>query len=379
LKILTVAYYTIIKNFRDKKSFCLTVLFPILLILILGTALNQAYAHNKITKINVVYLSEDKGEMPKQFDKFLNSTSIRSLLTVHKVKSYAEGKKQVDDKNATSFIFINSKYTSNVLAGKKSVIEVYQSNDNILSISVVKNIIDSFANGANTMTALYKMGATDGTYKVYKNIKEMPIKTTGTEPRAIDYYAVTMLALTLMYGALYGTFNMAEDKLEKTYIRIKSAPMKAYENYLGKILGTLATLVLQALMLIFFTKFVYHSNWGSDLTTIILISILFSFCTAAIGIMAFSLTNDAMKASGIINVLVVFFTFISGGYAKISADGTWFEKFSYISPNKLFQTAIFNTIYGGSAQQVKFCIIALVLLTVVMLTIATVFGRRELN
>jgi ABC-2 type transport system permease protein len=378
LKILNVAYYTIVKNFRDRKSLSLTVLFPILLILILGTALNQAYAPDKIDKIGVVYLSQDQGDLSKKFEDFLNSDSIKSLLSVQKVKSYAEGKKQVDDKNAASFIFINSKYTSNAMKGQKSIVEVYQSNDNLLSISVVKNIIDSFVNGANTMTALYKMGSSDGTYKSYSNIKEMPIKTAGSEPRAIDYYAVTMLAMTLMYGALYGTFSMAEDKLEKTYIRIKSAPMKAYENYLGKIIGTLVTLVLQALMLIFFTKFVFQCNWGANMTAIILISVLFAFCTSALGIMAFSLTNDSMKASGILNVLVVCFTFLSGGYAKINADGTLFEKLSYLSPNKLFQTAIFNTIYGGSAQEAQLCILALIGLTIVMLTIATIFGRREL-
>ena len=48
----------------------------------------------------------------------------------------------------------------------------------------------------------------------------------------MDYYAITMLALTLMYGALYGSFGMAEDIEEKTVIRIKSSPTKEYENYI---------------------------------------------------------------------------------------------------------------------------------------------------
>jgi hypothetical protein len=110
---------------------------------------------------------------------------------------------------------------------------------------------------------------------------------------------------------------------------------------------------------------------------VFLLASLFSILTTSLGIMAYAITNDPGRASGVINILAVFFTFISGGYAKINADGTWFEKFSYISPNKLFQTATFNTIYGGPSSQTNLCILAIIGLTIIMFIVATVVGRRS--
>lgn len=379
MKILTIAYYTIIKNFRDKRSISLTLLFPIMLILILGTALNSVYSPVKLSNIQVAYLNEDKGEASRQFDVFLQSDNIKKLLSVTKVNTYEEGMDQIKNNKTGSFIYIDGNYTRDARLDKKSIIKVYQSNGSSLNASIVKNIVDSYSNGANTIMTLNKMGYQTFNYNTYKNIDEKTITTNGTMPRAIDYYAVTMLALTLMYGALYASFGMAEDRTEKTYIRIKSAPIKSYVNYLGKTLGTIVTLILQAILLILFTKYAFHVNWGSNLPMIIILSALMSILVTSLGIMAYAITNNAMRASGIINILVVFFTFISGGYAKINAAGTWFETFSYISPNKVFQTAVFNTVYNGQAGQTELCIAAMIGLAAVMFLISTVLGRREFN
>lgn len=379
MKVLTIAYYTIKRNFRDRKSISLTLLFPIMLILILGTALNSAYSPKKISKINVAYKSEDPGAFSNNFMAFLKSKDIKGLLQIKDVKTYDAGIKLVNAKDASALIYIPKNYSEDVYNDKKAFVQVYQSEDNALNSTIVKNIVDSFINGAKTIGVLNKMGVSNPSYGVYKNIVDKPITTTGTIPRAIDYYAVTMLALTLMYGALYGSFGMAEDKTEKTYIRIKSSPTKPYINYIGKTLGAIVTLILQMVILVLFTKYAFHANWGPNMGMIFFLGTLFSVFAVSLGIMAYAVTNDAMRASGIINILVVFFTFISGGYAKLNADGTWFEKFSYISPNKLFQTATFNNIYGGAGSQTQLCILALIGLTVIMFIIASVAGRRSFN
>lgn len=379
MRIFTIAYYTIKRNFRDRKSMSLTMLFPILLILILGSALSKIYSPPNFAKIEVAYANEDKGQMAAQFDQFLNNKDIKNMLNIKSVGSMEEGLQLVKNKKAEALIYIGKGYTSGAVSGQKSQIKVYQDGSDAINVSVVKNLVESFNNGANTIQALYKMGSSSSTYSEANLIQDMPITEHGNVPRAIDYYAVTMLAMTLMYGTLYASFGMAEDKIVKTNIRIKSSPTKDYENYLGKTLGTIFTLILQVLIIIVFTKSVYHVNWGSNMPMIVFLSSLFAVFATGLGIFAYAITNNTMRASAILNILAVCMTFVSGGYAKIGYTGSIFDKIVFFAPNKMFQTAIFNTIYSGPSSETQTCIIGITIITVVLFGIASTFGRKVLN
>lgn len=379
MKIFNIAYYNVLRNFRDRKSISLTLFFPVLLILILGTALNNVYGPKTIDRINVAYVNEDRGEMSKQFDTFLKISSIQKWLKVTRVNSYDKGMKLIKDKKDETLIYIKANYSKEISLGEKANIEVYQNQINELHVAAVKSIVDSFINGANTMETVAKMGAVNQSYIDSENIKDMPITTNGNIPRAIDYYAVTMLAMTLMYGTLFASYAMAEDKAENTYIRIKASPIKPYINYMGKTLGTFVTLALEAAILILFTNIVYHVNWGTNMPMILLLSGLFAIFATALGIFAYSIFNNSRKAAALLNIITVFFTFVSGGYAKIGNAGSAFDKLASFVPNKMFHTAMFNTIYGGSISQTQTCIVGLIGITVVLFIIASVFGRRAFN
>ncbi len=381
MKIFHIAYYTMIRNFRDKKSILLTLGLPILLILIIGTALNSADSPKTLDKISVAYVNEDKGAISKEFDAFLNIDDIKYFIDVREEKSYEDGIKLINEKKVEALIYIKNDFSGSISNEKKAVIEVYESPLNELHVSVVKSIVESFINRVNTMEVMYKMNADLSNQKFIqdKSIMDMPITAKGNIPRAIDYYAVTMLAVSLMYGTLFASYAMAEDKFENTYIRIKSSPTKAYINYLGKTLGTIATLLLEAILLIVFTKYAYHVNWGSNIPMVLFLSSLFSVFVTGLGIMAYVITNDEKKSGTFLNILTVFLTFISGGYVKINFNGIIFDKLVAFVPNKMFQTAMFNTIYDGSMHQTQACIIGLIVITVMIFFIVAGFGRRVLD
>jgi ABC-2 type transport system permease protein len=61
MNIFHVAYYTVLRNLRDRKSMASMLLFPIILILILGSALSSNYAVSDVGKTPVAYLNKDKG------------------------------------------------------------------------------------------------------------------------------------------------------------------------------------------------------------------------------------------------------------------------------------------------------------------------------
>lgn len=378
MKIINIAYYMIIRNFRDRKSLALTVLFPILLILILGTALSKIYSPGTLERVKVAFVSEDKGALSAEFSAFLNKSEIKELLDVQTTGSYRAGMELVKTKQVEALIYIDKTYTSAAMSGGKAKIQIFEEGTDKVNASILQNLVDSFSNGANTIMARRDMGAS-GQYVNTDMIKSMPITEKGNVPKAIDYYAVTMLAMILMYGTMYACFGMAEDKDTKTYIRIKSSPTKDYENFIGKTLGIMLTLIIQVVIIIVFTKVAYHVNWGTNIGMVLLLSLIFSAFATALGIFAYAVTSNTARASGILNILAVVLTFISGGYAKIADTGSMLNKVAAYVPNKMFQTAMFNTIYGGSIAETRSCILELIAITAVLFIIASTAGRKVLN
>jgi len=381
MKIFHIAYCTMLKSFRDRKSIILTLVLPALLIFILGTALSGIDSPRSLDKISVAYVDEDHGEISKEFDALLNADDIKNLIHIKEVTSYEDGIELMNNKKVQMLIYIKSNFSDSIEKGKKAAINVYENDSKGLHSIVVKSIVEGFISNANTIEVIHKIGTEQKaqTFVHSKSIIDIPITTKGNIPGAIDYYAVTMLAMTLMYGTLNASYSMAEDKFENTYIRIKSSPTKAYINYLGKTLGTIATLLLEAIILIVFTKYVYHVNWGSNIPMILFLCSLFSIFATGLGIMSYAVINDAKKSEGLLNILVVFFTFISGGYVKIGSPGGIFDKLVVFAPNKMFQTSMFNTIYDGPINQTQTSIIGLIFITAMVFLIAVSFGRRALD
>lgn len=384
MRIFHVAYYIILTNLRDKKSMANMLLLPIVLILILGTALGGAFKITNLESIPVCCLNNDKGSMSQYFDDFLNSEEIKDILQIKKVTSIDEGRKLVNDKNSRALILINESYSDDIKSGRKAYIGVYTGKSTSFGASVVKNIVESFVGGANTVSAMQKLNTSESNYKRTESIVESPITTDGKRPRAIDYYAVTMLVMILMYGAQYGSYGIGIDYLEKRGQRVKATPIKPYEQFIGITLGNIFTIMCQSAVLILFTKYAYKANWGSNIPGILLISFTLTVLSTATGIMLTVLIRDKRKASSILSLIIPIMTFLAGGYAPINTGNLGFAKFMYISPNYLGQTALFNIIYGQPVTaniqllSTAECIGIMWAITIIMFIIASVSGRREL-
>ncbi len=379
MNVLRTAYYTIIKSFRDTKTLKIQMLLPIILILILGTALNSFFTPTNFEKFSVYYLNEDEGTLSKKFDEFLNNEEIKSLIEIKDIKSYEKGKKDVENGDIAAFIHIPEDFSSNIQSGEKGCIEVLTCEYYLEGESVVKNIVDGFINGANAYDAVYKTGGKINNYKDYENIDNEGISYKGKIPRAIDYYSVTMLVMIMMYGMYYGMYSLVEDKYTNTYTRIKSAPIHGYEINIGKTIGNVLTLFLQEILLMIFTKYVYNSNWSGNLLITILILFIFSVFAISLGMLIYEVFRDYNKASNFVDLIVPFFTFISGGYVKVDILGPFVEKISKFSPNYLAQNALFTNIYGGKASDIYFAIAGLTIMSIVFYAVTSVLGRRSYN
>ena len=97
MDILHSAYYSFLRNLRDKKSLAMMLVLPIVIIFILGSAVKGLFELKNISKTEVAYLNLDQGAEGARLDGVLSGMDMGELIAVEKVSSEKEGLQLVKD------------------------------------------------------------------------------------------------------------------------------------------------------------------------------------------------------------------------------------------------------------------------------------------
>ncbi|MBZ9685522.1 ABC transporter permease [Clostridium estertheticum] len=348
MNILYIAFNTIKRNFRDKKSMFRSMLMPILMIIVLGTALNSAFQSPKLDKIDICYLNKDGGAAAGEFENFLSSKQIKEILNVKEVLSIEEGEKLINDKQATSMIVVPKDYSVKLKSGEETPIQIYNSKYADFKNIMVENIVEAYNSVGNVMTVVAKLNSENLGYTSYSAVDENVISTEGTSPRAIDYYSIAMLVLAIMSSATFAADMLSEDYFENVGIRIKASPAKPYERLIGMILGCVLDIFIKGVIIIAFSKFVFKVNWGNNLGMVAVIILSAAVFSTLFGMFVAVAAGSGNKASGILLILNIIFTFLAGGFALILTQDIHMSAIMHLSPNFYPQTALLNVIYSNN-------------------------------
>ena len=348
MNVLYIALSTIKRNFRDKRSMFRSILMPILMIIVLGTALNSAFEGQKIDKFEVCYLNQDSGSQSKEFKRFLDYDDIKDILKIREVASIEEGEKLIEDKKAVSLIVVPKDYSEKLKSGENASIQIYNTKYTDYKNEIVQNIVDAYNSAGNAVMAAAKLNTKDLSYTRYSTVDENIISTEGKAPRALDYYGVAMLVLAIMNSASFAADMVSEDYFENVGVRIKASPVKPLERLIGKILGCVFDVFIKGIIIIAFSKLVYHVNWGNNYGMIALIIISAAVFSTTFGMFITMAVGSGNRATGIINIVNNVFTFVAGGYALIVTNDVRESAMMHLSPNFYPQTALLNVIYNNN-------------------------------
>ena len=207
----------------------------------------------------------------------------------------------------------------------------------------------------------------------------MPLLKGGRLPKAMDYYAITMVVMTLMFSGMNTLGRLQEGFLSdmKTRLMCTAAPI----GYIltGELLGITLMSFLQMVFVILFAHFVYGANLGSSLGIVfgtLFLMALFGQMLAAVLTLGL---KDSNAPQGIIATLAMGLSFLAGGFYTSPIKGKLGEFLvTYGTPNSLAQTAIFGSIYGGDKRIIFICMGMLALLSLIFLGLTIIFARRRI-
>lgn len=371
MKILTIIKYRLLQSLRDVQSLITMILIPIFLILILGNALknNEDFTARTVDKVNLLYIDNDSTDSAKAFENFITLDELGDIIQVEKINDIEEGKKLVE----------NRKYDALVVYDENSSgkLELIGSEYNQLGVSIVKGIVETYSSSANAMEALAKIQSRDFTLEQNNNLQDEAVSVSGKKPSAIDYYAITMLVMIIMYGSIYANFAIDKSYYGPVGTRFRSTPLNLSQIFIGEAVGVVITIMVQVLILLLVSDLAFGVNFGSSIPTILLSAFSLSVLSTMLGIFAIMATKKGLIGLALLNVIVPIFTFLSGGFVKVNFSGI-IGYLAKLTPNYLASNAMFKSIYGGASNEVFLSILGLWIISVLLFLGANIIGRSEI-
>lgn len=335
------------QRFRDYKTNILMVLFPMVLIIILGAAFSSVFENGSIDTgdISVLYTIDIEGGDPvfeNAFSTFRQYMSDEMGIQFEETSDFEKGISEIEDRRFTAYLHIT---------GQPLRIDMYRNENSGFRSGIVENAVASFLDSYTAINVVARSNPA-----VLSEIQQpgdtSRVRVTALDrkkqPGSTDYYAVTMLTLILMYASLTGFWCIRSEVDEKTVPRVLCAPVRRYQYLTGKILGNIFVTIIQGFVVLLFSRLVLKANWGEDLFMVSVLIITYSVMTVSLGAALAFIFRSAELASGLLNALIPVFVFLGGGYMPIYALGDTISRISVISPVRWINTGLLDLIYEGS-------------------------------
>ena len=98
----------------------------------------------------------------------------------------------------------------------------------------------------------------------------------------MQYYAAAMLVMFLLYNITVGAKSVVTEQRTETLARLFSTPTSSFSILFGKFLGTLLFACIQFGIFIVATHFMFHVEWGADVSQIVVLGISYAICVSGL-------------------------------------------------------------------------------------------------
>lgn len=342
---------------RDSSAFIMLLLMPLVLILVLGMVFQPLWTSKPFT-IDIAVLDNDQGEFSKiLLDEVFGSEQLKDMIKIKYVKSEEEIIQDVNEGKIAAGVIIKNGFSEAILKGEDAAIKILGDPEQTIKAGVVKNIVESF-----TLEVLKRRIVLETSLRLLTSerlinpveiLKLIPVwlseiekknnlilvdkkteKKMAKNPLAIEYYAVGIAVMYLLFATNAGAETIFQERRNKTFDRIRVAPLSEREILGGKILGIFLIALLQFLMIVLFTAIFYRVKWGDSILGIIIMIFSSVLAFSGLSILLASLTKSEEQIGNIGPALSMIFGFLGGSMWPVFAFPNWLNIISKFTPNR---------------------------------------------
>ncbi len=342
---------------RDPSAFIMLLVMPLLLILVLGMVFQPLWTSTPFI-IDIAVLDEDRGDFSKiLLEEVFGSEQLRDMIKIQFMESEEEIINEVNKGKIAAGVIIGEGFSQAILKGEDTRIKILGDPEQTIKAGVIKNIVESFtlevlkrriilgtSIGILVSENLINPAEIQPLISVWlsdvENMNESILIDKKTEkkmtknPLAIEYYAVGIAVMYLLFATNAGAETIFQERRNKTLERIKVAPVSEREILGGKLFGIFLIALLQFVMIIFFTAIFYRVSWGDSLLGIVIMIFFSVLAFSGLSTLLASLTKSEEQIGNIGPALSMIFGFLGGSMWPISAFPDWLNIISKFTPNR---------------------------------------------
>lgn len=353
---------------REKTNVFFYLLFPVLLVFLLGSFLgNLDKAEAVIGEIQIQYAIETQDlQTAASIEAFIAAIEADGTMSMEKT----------GDINAAKMAVAEGKISAVIVFEEPSGIQIWEGSNKINNRAIMA-VMKGFAESSQAISAVVAispetLGQLDS---VDMETDRVSPKDLGANRTMLDYYAIAMLIMLTMMCAMSGAYAFTRERASNTLNRLILSPKNRWALYLQKILGTVPQIILQISVMMMVSVFVFGAHYARDFkgnAFLFLMYFVIALALISLGaLMGLFLKTDP---TAIILPILWVTMFFGGTFSK----DLYIESISPYMPSYIIAGASFDiTLFGRYAQGLKVMGVAGLLLAITLVTGVIVFNRME--
>jgi ABC-2 type transport system permease protein len=360
-------------TFRDRASLGILLVMPMVLIIILSSALGNLAANLGKTPVAIINL--DKGTVgAKVTDGFFTDSTLSDLFAAQRMRDPEAARALVANGDLAGALVVPADFSRRLNTGRASALVLYIDPGRQIAGSIFRSVAEtlstrvSAASIAARTSAYYvtKIQVRDASFvgrvigqavqsaSETRALSAVGLQETtaarGEELSMLSYYSGGMSVMFLMFGAMFGAFSLVRERDNWTLPRMLMTPTSSVEILGGKMSGVFLIGVAQFAVLYTFTS-VMGVRWGDPFA---LALVALSTVAAATGLSVFiaAVGRTVRSVSGIAQILIQAMAAVGGSFIPVAQFPAWMQPLHYASVNGWAIDGILAVMRGSGAVAV---------------------------
>jgi len=419
-----------IKNIiYDKKVLIVLVVMPIVLMTILGNALQGTFESDSGIKdipIAIVKEYDFEFEMKKSKNMLSNFINLEDEIDISKINpekiffedflqnkelefikynvtTRKKAEELLEKDEVVAIIILPKNYVYNfimsmTIGNNKFNIELIKNPNYSFSGGIIEQILNSFSETINNKIAQSKIisqlmiehkvdniNLEHFTSNIEKEVDIVNKELSGVEPiDSFSYYAAGIMCMFILYSASVCGKSLLEERKKYTVQRLEVAGIGNLMAATSNMVRVMIITIIQMIITIIYSTIVLGVNWG-DFITVVLGLIFTAFAIGGIGMfisVATYMTEKLLISNIFEIVLINFMALIGGSFIPIQILPKFIQKMQILAVNGSAFKIYMNAMYHKPLRESYVYLFALLIIGLLFMSISFVLlrvGKRRMS